>query len=244
MADQQPAQAPEEKPETEEAEGEDEEVAAQKRVIRITADFLGMAADVIREMRHREGDDTVPGEDEDPSLQEMCGVATVIITGKMSGIYAPKTESGGDFKSLLKNIDTLVESKVSLALLKADRERRPGVLPSTQSAIPLPRGAPYVPPPRPPKSDMVGIIERMYDRMNACSCFAKEAKCKDCEGLQAALDTLDKFLSPEDRPGSYDITCECGGVMQVFHRPDDSRGIICIACDAGQRPRTTAVPKP
>lgn len=243
MADQQPAQAPEEKPETEEAEGEDEEVANQKRVIRITADFLDMAADVIREMRHREGDDTVPGEDEEPSLQEMCGVATVIITGKMSGIYAPKVESKSDFKSLLKNIEIMVESKVNTALMKAERERRPGVLPRTQTAIPLPPVAPYTPPP-PPKSDMVGIIERMYDRMNACSCFTKDSKCKDCQSLQDAMDTLDKFLSPNDRLTSYDITCECGGVMQVFHRPDHSRGIICITCNAGPRPRAAAVPGP
>lgn len=243
MADEQPAQVPEEKPETEQSEGEDEEVAAQKRVIRITADFLGMAADVIREMRHREGDDTVPGEDEEPSLQEMCGVATVIITGKMSGIYAPKTESTNDFKSLLKNIETLVESKVSLALMKAERARGPGVLPRTQSAVPLPPPPPYVPPPA-AKSNLVEILERMYDRINTCSCHERDKTCEECKGIESAIDVFGKFISPEDKAASYDITCGCGGVMRVFWRQDHSRGIKCERCGAGDRPRATAAPQP
>lgn len=240
MADQ----PPEEKPETEDGAGEDEEVAAQKRVIRITADFLGMAGDVIREMRHREGDDTVPGEDEDPSLQEMCGVATVIITGKMSGIYAPKTESPRDFKSLLKNIETLVESKVSLALLKADPSCVPGVPPRTQSAVPLPPVPLYVPPPA-AKSHLVEILERMYDRANRCNCHMdKDGTCVDCKNISSAIDVFGTFIAPEDKPASYDITCGCGGVMRVFWRQDHSRGIKCERCGAGDRPHATAAPQP
>jgi hypothetical protein len=227
--------------EEDEVPGDSEEVKATKRVVRITADLLGIAAQVIEEMDRRDGKEFSTSEDQEPTLQEMCGVATLIMTGRMSGIYLPKKEtpeetgpSLRDPSSLMKSIESLVKSEVMIAMSRA--ERRSSVLQPVPVLPPPPR---YEIPPIPPmpKSDLIEVIEKMGDRLERCGCLERDhQRCGPCERTLAANSVLGEFLKPEDKSETnFRITCGCGGIMRVYWRPDGSRGIQCEKCQEGGR---------
>lgn len=218
--------------------GDSDEVKQTKRVVRITADLLEVAVQVIEEMDHRDGKQFATGAGSDPSLAEMCGVATLIMTGRMSGIYAPKEKGpqANDPRDLSKTLKTLVEVEVSLALSRA--RLRPGpTVPPVPAYVPQP--LPTVPPPR-PKSDLIEILEKMSDRMRTCACIQTGVMCDSCKKTEAAEDVFMSFLGPEERNRPFGITCDCGALMEVHQRPDGSRGLKCPTCQ--DRPRATAKP--
>lgn len=125
--------------------GDPEEVKETRRVVHITADLLEIAAQVIDEMNRRDGKEFSTQEDSEPSIPEMCGIASLIITGKMSGIYVSKKDvadkkgpSLNDPASLLKSIESLVKTEVTIALSKASRSPSFPRLPAAQPAPVMP----------------------------------------------------------------------------------------------------------
>lgn len=129
--------------------GDPEEVKIQKHMVRVTADLLEAAAEVIHELGKRDGKEFGT---EEPSMMEMVGIANLIITGKISGIYEVKKEEPR--KSILDpgSLYKLVESMVRLELLKQQRPMS-SVPPRAEFPPPpshLTEGFPPPPPPPPP----------------------------------------------------------------------------------------------
>lgn len=115
-------------PDDDSVPGDPDEVKETKRIVHITADLLEIAAQVIDELNRRDGKEFSTQEDNEPSIPEMAGIASLIITGKMSGIYVSKKDlekkdSLSNPASLLKSIESLVKTEVTIALSKASRSQ-------------------------------------------------------------------------------------------------------------------------
>lgn len=171
---------------------ETERQAAQTdHIVNVTVDLMKVAERVITDF---DKGDAEFEQSDPPSIMEICAVTQMIMSGSMAGVYRqPEKKGKSTVEELFDMVAPIIESKVSLAVLKATSTKVPAI----QSLPAVPTPMPYVPPPSP----FDDAVMQMYEDLEKCGCFEKNNMkyCADCEKRNAAADVIHEYMQKKEK---------------------------------------------
>lgn len=168
-----------------------DEIEATQKIVSRTADMLNMAEQVLEEVRKRNGEEfSLDGEK--PSIQDLVAVSSVIVSMSLSGMFKDKKPDDwipppGVIDAVLKQLEPVIEAKISLKMVKARIGAVP--MPTPMSVPPVPthpmprpqvqaRPVDVVPTPVPPLPDPPKAVTTTPHE-HLCETCGERWKCRD-----------------------------------------------------------------